>query len=343
MDLHKPCICGSYEDERQACISHEVGIGIMDISNHHWFTHVLADMDVIMAGMKEPFNNFSISNNIPGGVRIEMRTGLCLHIKNPGIEPGDYPASRIQKGLVLFHENRDLSEEGIGFGVPVLKFGHETVFPGNACVTTEKDSDTIVVKIDYDMNLVERMAVKSCKRIDNKVFYKIKEYFSWLHREYPLLRGILVRSSNSLRRICDIETRLEKVASTGIASVVNTINIKKGTIHVSVDINNVKKEGCTEVNIMNELGANHFDSYRDSNGLFLTGNEIGTWDETFADEASFIDPCDNIAFTLNRVKGTRMFRGRELVKGRLSWSGLAYVLPHDIINFAYDIRIGAQT
>ena len=91
---------------------------------------------------------------------------------------------------------------------------------------------------------------------------------------------------------------------------------------------------------MNELGANHFDRYRDSNGLFLKGNAIGTWDEIFADEASFIDSCDNIAFTLKQVKGARMFRGRELVEGRLAWSGLAYRLPRDIINFAYDIRIG---
>jgi len=189
------------------------------------------------------------------------------------------------------------------------------------------------------MNLVERMVVKSSKTIDSKAFYKIKECFSWLHREYPRLRGILVRSSNSLRRTCNIETRFENIASAGIVSVVNTINTKKGIIHVDVDISNMKTEGCTEVNIMNELGANHFNRYSDSNGLFLKGNSIGTWEEIFADEVSFIDPCDKIAFTLKQVKGARMFRGRELVKNRLAWSGLAYKLSGDIINFAYDIRI----
>jgi hypothetical protein len=280
-----------------------------------------------------------MTNNISPRIRIEMPLGICLHFKIPEIEPEDYPSCRIQKGLVLVHENRDLSEEGIGFAVPVLKFGHETIFPGNACVSIEKDGDISVVKIDYDMNLVERM-VKSSKRIESKAFYRIKEYFSWLHREYPQLRHVLVRSSNSLRRNCSIETRFEKIASAGIASVVNTVNTKRGTIHVSVDISNMKKEGYTEVNIMNELGANHFDRYRDSNGLFLKGNAIGTWDEIFADEASFIDSCDNIAFTLNAKKGARMFRGRELVEGRLAWSGLAYRLPGDIINFTYDIRIG---
>jgi hypothetical protein len=33
--------------------------------------------------------------------------------------------------------------------------------------------------------------------------------------------------------------------------------------------------------------------------------------------------------------------GIELVEDRLSRSGLAYVLLHDIINFTYDIKIGA--
>jgi hypothetical protein len=210
---------------------------------------------------------------------------------------------------------------------PVLRYRHETIFPGNARVTTEKNGDTTVVNIDYNMNLVERMVVKSRKKIESKPFYKTKEYFSGLHREYPQLRRILVRSSNSLRRTCGIETKFEKVASAGIVSIVNIIDARRRMIHVSVDMNNVKKEGRTEVNIMNELGANHFDTYRDSNGLFLRGNAIGTWDETFADEASFIDSRNKIAFTLNRVKGTRLFRGRELVEGRLSWSGLAYTLP----------------
>ncbi len=302
----------------------------MDNGTHHWITHVLVDMDVTI----------SMTGYLPQRVKIEMTTGICLIIKDPEIDHGDYPACRIQKGLVLVHENRDLSEEGIGFAVPVLKFGHETIFPGNACVTIEKDGDISVVKIDYDMNLVERMSVKSSKRIDSKAFYKIKECFSRMHRKYPQLRGILVGSSNSLRRTCGMETRFENIASAGIARVVNTVNAKNGTIHVSVDMSNVKKEGYTELNIMNELGANHFDTYHDSNELFLKGNAIGTWDEIFADEASFIDSQDKVAFTLKTVNRAMMFRGRELVVGRLAWSGLAYRLPGDIINFAYDIRIG---
>ena len=51
---------------------------------------------------------------------------------------GSYPASRIQKGLVLGLKDRDLSEEGVGFGVPVLKFGLESIFPGSWRMSAKK-------------------------------------------------------------------------------------------------------------------------------------------------------------------------------------------------------------
>ena len=99
-------------------------------------------------------------------------------------------------------------------------------------------------------------------------------------------------------------------------------------------------DGCTEKIVLNEQGANWFDTYVDSEGCILKGNEIGSWDEIFADEATFLDQADGLSFTLKAVTGARMFRGRELVPGRLAWSGLAYVLPPQRDELAYSITIG---
>ena len=91
---------------------------------------------------------------------------------------------------------------------------------------------------------------------------------------------------------------------------------------------------------MNEQGANCFDTYKDSDGLILKGEKIGSWDQIKANEASFIDPSDGLMFSLKNVEGARMFRGRELVTGCLAWSGLAYVLPPETKEFAYSIELG---
>jgi len=58
--------------------------------------------------------------------------GHLTSSKGTGKRNENYPSCRIQKGLILVHDNKDLSEEGVGFGVPVLKFGQKTIFPGYA-------------------------------------------------------------------------------------------------------------------------------------------------------------------------------------------------------------------
>jgi hypothetical protein len=252
-------------------------------------------------------------------------------------EPQNYPSCRIQKGIVLVHGNRDLSEEGVGFGVPLIKFGHKIIFPGSGHITLKKDRT--FVKIDYDLNLAERMLVKG-RKIESKTFYELKELLSRLHREHPFSREMLKKGSIAIRRALSLETRFQEIVSAGQVSVEYSISAD-GMIHVSADLSRVKKDGCTEVMIMNEQGANHFDTYCDSNGTILAGNTIGSWQETHSDEVSFIDSLHDLAFILSRVSGSRMFYGRELVGNRLGWSGLAYSLTPHKQYFAYDIRIGS--
>lgn len=264
---------------------------------------------------------------------------VSLLIREPKMEIGNYPACRIQKGPVLVHGNKDMSEEGIGFGVPILKFGQITIFPGSGYITSWKDGGRTFVKIGYDLNLAETMSVKG-RRIKSRTFYRIKEFLSFLHREYPFSRELLTHGSIALRRIFAIETGFEEVTSAGLASVEYDTG-EGGMIHVRADISMVEKKGCTGVMIMNEQGANYFNTFCDSEGRILRGKDIGSWQETYSDEVSFINPYDNLNFTLSRVSGSRMYYGRELVPDRLAWSGAAYSISPNRSNFAYDIRIGA--
>ncbi len=268
---------------------------------------------------------------------------MSLLFRDPEAGPPGYPTGRIQKGLVLALDGVDLVEEGLGFGVPLLKFGPETVFPGGATLRTGRDGDKMVVRVDFDLNLVERVGVLGGRGARSGAFRRARGFFSGLHREYPPLRGAIALAAGGLRFALGMESRFEEVASMGTANVVYTIRPREGIINTSVDLSDLKRDGCTEIIVANEQGASFFDRYRDSSGAAREGREIGTWDETGAQEASLIDPRHGIAFTLGRLPGARMFRGRELAVGRLAWSGLNYALPPGTAGFAYDIGIGASS
>jgi hypothetical protein len=271
---------------------------------------------------------------------IAIHGDLSFLINDTNEGGGEFPTRRIQKGLVLARGATDLSEEGVGFGIPVVKYGHDALFPGTMRLTIEEDDHSIVLSAEYEMNLIERVVLRGDRRLENRAFYQIKEHIAGLHRKYPALRGVVESANSFLRKRFGISNWFEKVASVGAVSVVYTIRPEKGTIHVHVDTSSVHREKCTEMIIMNEQGASHFDYYRDSNGTLLSGEAIGTWEETFADEASLIDRRDRIAFTLQKEKGSKMFRGRELIAGRLAWAGIAYVIPPYTVDFDYRIKVG---
>ena len=248
---------------------------------------------------------------------------------------GSYPASRIQKGLVLGLKDRDLSEEGVGFGVPVLKFGLESIFPGSWRMSAEKQDGFFLIKADFRMNLVARMAKKS-NIINNHIFCWARETFSKIHREDHGFRGGMSFLSSILRRSLDLEDTFCEIPTLGFVRVTYLITGSR----IDIELKFPLVDGCTELIVLNEQGANCFDTYKDTDRRILSGKEIGSWDEANANYASFIDPLDKLSFTLKRVEGARMFRGRELAAGRLSWSGLAYVLPPQREEFAYSILMG---
>ncbi len=271
---------------------------------------------------------------------IALAGGISLRLREPERQEQNYPSCRIQKGLLLFQRNKDMSEEGVGFGVPILKFRDKTTFPGSGHMEFKEYDDETHIMIDYDLNLAETIALKG-RKIESRTIYNINEFLSRIHRKYTFSRELLTTGSNELRRSFAIETGFEEVASSGLVSVTYTI-AADGMIRVRADLSRIKKEGCTEVIIMNEQGANYFETYCDSNGNILVGNAIGSWKETFCDEVSFIHPKDGLVFTLSRISGSKMFYGRELVEKRLSWSGIAYSISPHIQDFAYNIRIGMK-
>ena len=264
---------------------------------------------------------------------------LCLSLKAPESD-GTYPTSKIQKGPVLIRGSADLSGEGVGLGVPVAKFVHRVVFPGKACIVEQREDNHLCTwVVDYELNLEERVTFKSGKSIRNESFYRLKERFAGLHKAIPISRGLVERGNRALRFTWGLTTTFETTPSAGSVRVSYTVDRREGVLHVSVDARRLNKTGCTEMILLNEQDGSLFDRYSDANGVELVGKAIGTWEETGADYVTLSGSRHNITIALRSVAQSTMYRGREVAQGRLSWTGVAYVIPPRCVAFDYDVAI----
>lgn len=261
----------------------------------------------------------------------------------PSVGQGAYPTSTIQKGPTLVYESVDLSGEGIGLGVPVLKLKRRVVFPGSGAFEERWNDDRCTWIMDYELNLEERVTLRDGKSIKSGGFYELMERLAALHRAKPVSRNLIERLSTVLRRMYGIDTTFETTSPVATIRVSYVIDSHTGVLHVCADFSNVLGSGCTEIILLNEQDASHFNRYRDSSGVALVGKDIGTWDEVDAEHVTFIDSRHNLTLGLRSVERSAMFRGREFIPGRLSWAGIAYVITPPVVHFNYDIAIEGGT
>jgi hypothetical protein len=268
---------------------------------------------------------------------------LSLSIQAPS-RGGPYPTNKIQKGPVLACGSTDLSGEGVGFGVPVAKFAHRVFFPGKArVIERRKDPHLCAWIADYELNLEERLTLKSGKSIQSETFYAVKEWFAELHKAVGTSRGLFECTSSALRWTWGLRTTFETAPSAGNVRVSYTIDSRESVLHVSVDASHLNTTGCTEIVLLNEHDGRLFDRYYDANGAELVGKQIGTWEKTAADWVALINSHHNVTLRLRSIAQSAMYRGREVVPGRLSWAGIAYVIAPPRANFDYDITIREDT
>jgi hypothetical protein len=272
--------------------------------------------------------------------KFEFGEDISLLWRDAGSILSGYPTDLMQKGLLLSSGDRILDEEGTGFGVPIIKLSHETILPGNAELVSSVENGVPTLMATYTLNLVKRKKIKG-KHINNQGFYRLNEDFASIHRNIPILRGIHSWLSHRLRYLGDIESLLETANYSFTINVLYSISPHKGIVHISVDLSSLPPDEGIKLIMTNEQGASYFNIYRDSTGLTLADKSIGTWNQIFADEATFINSRDNVTFTLKKIPGVKMFRGREDESGQLAWSGIAYEIPRKFLKFEYDITLGA--
>jgi hypothetical protein len=266
---------------------------------------------------------------------IPLERTLALRIYADS-RPHNLEISQLQKGLILMLGERELIEEGVGFGVPVAMFSDKTYFSGSATVSIPSGCQKKVVVQQFYMDTVSRKIWKNKVFADNSVYQLFSRFLMGIYRKYPASRrGIfpLIKLRNRL----GIQTRFTKAKHRGTITV--TYKIKRNSVVIEADLTKIDKHNCTKVLLLNEQGSTFFRRFHDSNGTSLTDEKIGAWDVVDADWAWFSDINYTLGFRLQRLPPYKLMRGREYIKDRLSWAGMAYELNPHTGYFQYEVKI----
>ena len=140
------------------------------------------------------------------GIEIPLTQGLSLNIGDSYFDGKVYPTASLQKGFLLVDHGQALAEEAVGFGVPVLKSGLQTIFPGAATLSWEQSDGIWEITALFKLNLVERISKVDQPVVKSKLFYASKNGLAALIRGLPSLRGLLTALSSHLRQLFGWET-----------------------------------------------------------------------------------------------------------------------------------------
>ncbi|HMK95491.1 MAG TPA: hypothetical protein VK536_08865 [Candidatus Limnocylindrales bacterium] len=234
------------------------------------------------------------------------------------------------------YDGEELIEEGVGFGVPVVKYGHKTYFSSSAHCSISKNENGFVLTKLYVLDAISRKSV-------TRSFYINDGFYRFLHKSFekaylgskqfsPFFGKVM-----ELRQMFGIQTKFIRVEPKGAVAI--KFSIQPTSIEVQVDLSGLDKFGCEEILLLNEQGATFFREYADSEGLSLFDSKIGAWNEVEAKDASLSCMNGSLTFGLEKRSDSLLFRGWEKTKGRFAWTGLSYSLSPHVSLFKYVIRL----
>jgi hypothetical protein len=116
--------------------------------------------------------------------------------------------------------------------------------------------------------------------------------------------------------------RNEYLQSRSRGQIAVTYRSNDFSLDVSADLGDLVAEELQALLFANEQSGRLFDEYTDSDGTRLQGPEIEPWRMTSTEWASLHCREFGLGLRLKRPNGWRIFRGREVVEDRISWSGL---------------------
>ncbi len=253
----------------------------------------------------------------------------------PDNSPHNLEIATLQKGLILVYAGVELVEEGAGFAVPILKCADNTFFSSTAELYLEQlGSQWVVLRKVFFLDAISKKQVQGAN-INDGFYEAFRKTFERAYLERAALRPVFDWMMQ-LRQVLGVKTQFQQVASRGTVTV--TYRCLPDQIGVHVDMSGLDGSSCQQILLLNEQGANAFRTYTDKDGL-LFDRQIGAWTKVTTPTATFQSPKHQLQFTLTNISSAELYRGREQVKDRFSWSGLTYALTPGASTFDYFIHL----
>lgn len=259
-------------------------------------------------------------------LKLDDTVSLVLY---EGAEPAQGDSSCLQKGLVLFHEARPLCGEGVGFGVPAVEYLDQALFSTFASVQA---ANGVLVK-SFWIDASPRMTWARFS-IDSRPYFAIQRRLDNMYRTDRRFR-LLLTYAMKLQPLLGVKSSFQKINPRGFVEV--RYHLLGRNVSIEVDSSKLSDTNFKRLLIFNEQSAS-FDLYND--GLETLGKEdIGAWEEVKSERACLKNEKSNVTFCVEKISGTKLYRGRELLRPHLDWAGFCYSIPAYQQRFNYTIQI----
>jgi hypothetical protein len=252
----------------------------------------------------------------------------------PDNRPHNLETSQLEKGIVLDFNEVEIIGEGMGYGVPVIKYRDKTFFSGTSTCDLNENSPNIITKT-FILDMISRKYYKS-SQISDIIYRPLHKIFTLFYLRLKPLRFFFDKIME-VRKNFGIYTMFVKTKPRG--KIKFDYHVRDKEIAINADFSELDLRDCDEIIILNEQGAFFFNIYSDSNGIMLCKDQIGAWEKVDSDFSFFSDSNSKLSFMLKPFPNMSLFRGWEKMSSRLSWAGLNYCLKPNREFFSYSIKI----
>lgn len=251
----------------------------------------------------------------------------------PDTKPHHQLITKLQKGLILVSNETELAGEGIGLGVPAIRYKDRTYFSGLSTMRFEQTGSRAAAIKKFTLNLTSERTLRNIQ-METKTARKIRRSFDKLYMKHKHSR--LLPFENMLRHV---GVERDFVQTKPVGSVIVVYNIEPPHIRIKAEFTLFQNTGVHEIYLLNEQSSRHFRKYYDSNGTVLFDTDIGAWETVDARWACLHSVEDNVGFRLWKHKDAVLHRGREFLNGTYDWTGLDYEADPENLRFDYDIEL----